>query len=105
MFGANSILYLKDYQAAVKTGTTQKLNNAWAMGYTANLVTGVWVGNNDNSPMQKPGSSLAGPIWREFMLFALESLPKTLKNPYLLQLKNQCCQERRLKSLIQFCIL
>ncbi len=77
MFGWNSYLYLKDYTAAAKTGTTQRYNDAWTIGYTPSLVTGVWVGNNDNSPMTKPGVALAGPIWHDFMSQALKKFPKS----------------------------
>ncbi|RLC39480.1 MAG: penicillin-binding protein [Candidatus Nealsonbacteria bacterium] len=76
MFGWNSPLYLKGYQVAAKTGTTQNYNDAWTIGYTPSIVTGVWVGNNDNSPMLKPGVSLAGPIWHDFMIEALKKFKK-----------------------------
>jgi len=76
MFGWHSPLYIEGYQVAAKTGTTQKYNDAWTIGYTPSLVTGVWVGNNDNSPMLKPGVSLAGPIWHDFMVEALKKFEK-----------------------------
>jgi len=76
MFGRNSLLYFKDYKVAAKTGTTQKFNDAWALGFTPNLVVGVWVGNNDNSSMaEKPGVVLAGPIFHRFMETALKLYP------------------------------
>jgi len=76
IFGYNSVLNFKDYDVAVKTGTTQFLNNAWAIGYTPSIVTGVWVGNNDNSPTKKPGVTLAGSIWHNFMNEILKKFPK-----------------------------
>ena len=77
MFGYNSALYIKDYQVAAKTGTTQYFNDAWTIGYTPFITLGVWVGNNNNSPMdEKPGIFFAGPIWRQFMEYALTSYPK-----------------------------
>jgi len=76
IFGYNSALNFKDYDVAVKTGTTQFLNNAWAIGYTPSIVTGVWVGNNDNSPTKKPGVTLAGSIWHSFMNEILKKFPK-----------------------------
>ena len=76
MFGWNSVLYFKDYNVAAKTGTTQYLNDAWTIGYTPSITTGVWVGNNDNSPMTKPGVVLSGPIWHNFMAEALKEFPK-----------------------------
>lgn len=57
---------------AVKTGTTNDFRDAWTIGYTPDLVTGVWVGNNDNSPMLGLyGSQAAAPIWHGFMTQAL----------------------------------
>ncbi len=77
MFGWNSALYFKDYQVAVKTGTTQNYQDAWTIGYSTSIVTGVWVGNNDNTPMQKkPGVLLSGPIFHNFMEKALKKYPK-----------------------------
>ncbi|OGE76139.1 MAG: hypothetical protein A3C85_01590 [Candidatus Doudnabacteria bacterium RIFCSPHIGHO2_02_FULL_48_21] len=62
---------------AVKTGTTQEFRDAWTVGYTPSLATGVWVGNNDNMPM-RPGADglyVAAPIWNEFMAKALANTP------------------------------
>jgi membrane peptidoglycan carboxypeptidase len=54
--------------AAAKTGTTDDFRDALAIGYTPDLVTGVWVGNSDNSSMiDLPGAAGAGPIWHDFM--------------------------------------
>ncbi len=54
--------------AAVKTGTTENYRDAWTIGYTPDLLVGVWVGNNDNSPMDRVAGSLgAAPIWRELI--------------------------------------
>lgn len=54
--------------AAVKTGTTNDNRDAWTIGYTPQIAVGVWVGNNDNTPMRGVGGSLgAGPIWRTAM--------------------------------------
>ena len=52
-FGFNSILQI-GRPAAVKTGTTTDYRDNWTMGYTPELVTGVWVGNADNSAMVNP---------------------------------------------------
>jgi len=74
IFGSNSCLYFENYPVAAKTGTTQNYKDGWVIGYTPSIVTGVWVGNNDGSPMQRePGIVLAGPIWRRFMEKALLS--------------------------------
>lgn len=70
-FGPNSILQI-GRPAAVKTGTTTDFRDNWTVGYTPQLVTGVWVGNADNAPMVNvSGVSGAGPIWHEFMRAAL----------------------------------
>jgi penicillin-binding protein 1A len=77
MFGWYSPLYLPDYDVAAKTGTTQDYRDAWTIGYSPNLVTGVWVGNNNNEPMaKKPGVMLSSPIWKAFMEKALLKFPK-----------------------------
>jgi 1A family penicillin-binding protein len=54
--------------AAGKTGTTQDYRDAWFVGFDASLVVGVWVGNDDHSPMQRVvGGSIPAQIWKEFM--------------------------------------
>jgi membrane peptidoglycan carboxypeptidase len=75
-FGANSSLNLGSRPGAVKSGSSDDTRDAWAIGYTPQLVAGVWVGNANNAPM--PGGTstfLAAPIWRAFMLAALEGEP------------------------------
>ncbi len=74
-FGANSPLNIGGYEVAVKTGTTNSNKDAWTIGYTPSIVAGVWVGNNNNTPMKKGGVSLAGPIWNKFMKEALKAMP------------------------------
>jgi penicillin-binding protein 1A len=62
--------------AAGKTGTTQDYRDAWFIGYTADLVTGVWFGNDDNAPMNRvEGGSVPAWTWRRFMLAATRSMP------------------------------
>ena len=62
--------------AAGKTGTTQDYRDAWFIGYTAQLVAGVWLGNDDGSPMRGvTGGSLPARAWRQFMLAATRSMP------------------------------
>ncbi len=66
-FGAGSPLLLSR-PAAAKTGTTQDWRDNWTIGYTPELVTGVWVGNADNEPMRHvSGVTGAAPIWRDIM--------------------------------------
>ena len=68
VFGWRSPMYFENYQVAAKTGTTQDYKDGWIIGYTPSIVAGVWVGNNDNTPMLKePGIIVAGPIWRAFI--------------------------------------
>ncbi|NLE45302.1 MAG: penicillin-binding protein, partial [Chloroflexi bacterium] len=74
-FSCPGVLEL-DRPAAAKTGTTDDYRDAWTIGYTPDLVTGVWVGNSDNSPMDRlPGVAAAGPIWHDFMAAAHADLP------------------------------
>lgn len=76
-FGFNSVLQI-GRPAAVKTGTTSDYHDNWTVGYTPELVTGVWVGNADNSPMVNlSGVAGAGPIWHDFMRQALLGKPET----------------------------
>jgi membrane peptidoglycan carboxypeptidase len=52
----------------VKTGTTEKFNDAWTMGFTQDVTAGVWVGNNDGSPMGGlAAADIAAPIWKAYM--------------------------------------
>ncbi len=70
MFGPNSLLNLP-FPVAAKTGTTNDFRDNWTLGYTPDLVSGVWVGNADYSPMlNTTGLSGAAPIWSQFMLTA-----------------------------------
>lgn len=64
-FGVNSQLNIPGHTVAVKTGTTDDKRDNWAIGWTPSYVVGVWVGNNDNSPMLKVASGISGatPIW------------------------------------------
>ncbi|MBR0834773.1 penicillin-binding protein 1A [Bradyrhizobium manausense] len=63
------------WQAAGKTGTSQDYRDAWFIGYTANLVTGVWLGNDDNSPTKKAtGGGLPVEVWTRFMRAAHEGV-------------------------------
>ncbi len=75
-FGANSALNI-GRPAAAKTGTTTDFRDNWIVGYTPNLVVGVWVGNADNTPMREvTGVSGAAPIWNAFMRRVLVGQPE-----------------------------
>ncbi len=68
-FGANSQLNYGERAVAVKTGTTNNQVDNWTVGWTKKAIIGVWVGNNDNSPMKSVASGLTGasPIWKRIM--------------------------------------
>lgn len=79
MFGENSSLKISERPTAVKTGTSQDYHDAWTIGYTPSLVCGIWIGNNDNTPIEKKaGGYIAAPLWNEFM-----------KKAYNIKIKNQ----------------
>lgn len=70
IFGTS--LNTNGYDVAVKTGTTDEARDAWTIGYAKQLSVGVWVGNNNNVPMNNGGSGMAGPIWRATLLAGLK---------------------------------
>jgi len=62
-------------QAAGKTGTSQDYRDAWFIGFTAQYTTGVWLGNDDNSPTKKiTGGLLPVDVWKGFMVKAHKGL-------------------------------
>ncbi len=73
-FGSSSVLNIPGKTVSVKTGTTDEKRDNWTIGYTPSFVVGVWVGNNDNSPMNPAiasGVTGASPIWNKIMKEAL----------------------------------
>ena len=67
---------LPGWPAAGKTGTSQDYRDAWFVGYTANLVTAVWLGNDDNSPTKRAsGSGLPVQVWSRYMTAAHRGIP------------------------------
>ncbi|MBX3569881.1 MAG: penicillin-binding protein [Rhizobiaceae bacterium] len=67
------------WPAAGKTGTSQNSRDAWFVGYTAELTTGVWFGNDDGKPMKKvTGGALPAIAWHEFMAAAHDGKPRPL---------------------------
>jgi penicillin-binding protein 1A len=67
---------LEGWTGAGKTGTTQGLRDAWFVGYTANLTTGVWLGHDDNSPMDGvTGGGLPAEVWQAYMTDAHVGVP------------------------------
>jgi len=78
IFGRSSrYLVLGDRVVGAKTGTSQDFKDGWTMGFTTELTTGVWVGNNDGSLMRRgaDGVVTAAPIWHSFMKKAHETVP------------------------------
>ncbi|MFZ2152684.1 MAG: PBP1A family penicillin-binding protein [Microgenomates group bacterium] len=75
VFGRGSLLNIKGHsEVAVKTGTTNDLRDNWTIGYTPDVVTAVWVGNNNNSRMGYlvSGTTGAAPIWNKIMTYLLK---------------------------------
>lgn len=77
-FGSSSFLVVPGHAVSVKTGTTDDKRDNWTIGYTPNFLTTVWVGNNDNTPMNPyltSGVTGAAPIWNKVMNFVLKNQP------------------------------
>ena len=78
-FGTSSYLVVPNHTGvSVKTGTTDDLRDNWTIGYSPNFLTLVWVGNNDNKPMNPyltSGVTGAAPIWNKVMRQVLEKQP------------------------------
>jgi penicillin-binding protein 1A len=69
---------LAGHEAGGKTGTTQDFHDAWFVGFTADYVSAVWVGNDDSTPMKNvTGGSLPAQIWHATMTVAEKGLPST----------------------------
>lgn len=77
VFGTNSLLNITGRTIAVKTGTTNDKRDNWAIGGNTHALTGVWVGNNNNSEMRSVASGISGasPIWRRIIIEALSDKP------------------------------
>ena len=73
VFGTNSLLNVSGRTLAVKTGTTNDKRDNWTIGGNNQIMVGVWVGNNDNSPMLSVASGVSGasPIWRKSVIEGL----------------------------------
>lgn len=75
-FGERSYLYFDGKTVAAKTGTTNDYRDAWIIGYTPSIAVGAWVGNNDNSPMEKKVAGfIVAPMWNAFMTERLKDSP------------------------------
>jgi penicillin-binding protein 1A len=74
--GTGKAAKLADRPVAGKTGTTQDFHDAWFVGFTADLVCGVWIGNDDASAMKHAtGGGLPAHIFQDFMTGAEQNLP------------------------------
>ena len=74
-FGTNNYLTVAGKTIAAKTGTTDKIRDNFTMGFTPTYAVGVWVGNNDNTPLNQSlasGLSGAAPIWNEITAVVLD---------------------------------
>ena len=73
--GSGAKANIQGWEVGGKTGTTQDFRDAWFVGFTARLVTAVWVGNDDNSPMKRVyGGGLPAEIWAKYMRGAHQGL-------------------------------
>ena len=72
--GTGTAAYLSDRTVAGKTGTSEEARDLWFVGYIPQLVTGVWLGNDNNDPTWG-ASSTAAFNWRQFMRRVTEDLP------------------------------
>ncbi|MDF1497137.1 MAG: PBP1A family penicillin-binding protein [Patescibacteria group bacterium] len=74
---AQSLLTLPGRPVAAKTGTTNNNKDAWTMGYTPNLVAGVWAGNSRGEEMERgaDGAVIAAPVWHNYMKRATADMP------------------------------
>lgn len=74
--------YFGDRQVSIKTGTTNSSRDAWIIGYTPSISVGSWMGNNNNTPMvQQASARIIGPMWKEFMDWALTKIPEETFEP------------------------
>lgn len=77
VFGRAVALTIPDKTVAVKTGTSQDYRDDWTVGYTPDIVVGVWTGNNDHSKLKtgSAGAYVAAPIWKDFLQAYLSDKP------------------------------
>ncbi len=77
-FGTDSPLHFPGRDVAAKTGTTNDYRDVWTVGYSPDIVVGVWGGNNDNTPIEKQiAGFVIAPMWHAFMEQALQTFPNS----------------------------
>ena len=97
-FGVGSVLDLP-FPAAVKTGTTTEWRDNWTIGYSKEMVVGVWVGNANNEPMVRvSGVDGAAPIWNAVMQSAHRRAPEDFGRPDGLVEQVVCAESGRLPA-------
>jgi len=88
--------------AAGKTGTSQSLRDAWFVGFTSNIVVGVWFGNDDDSPMEKiTGGTAPAVLWNEFMRKAHLNIEPRALNYETIDTESVFENRRKIKELIE----
>jgi membrane peptidoglycan carboxypeptidase len=94
-FGANSPLNVAGYNGlvAAKTGTSNDNRDLWTMGFTSNVVVGVWIGRVDNAPTSNTSGLAAAPIWNAVMTSALQGLNPQPFNPPQGITQQQICSD------------
>jgi penicillin-binding protein 1C len=97
-FGRNGVLHVAGRTVAVKTGTTSDFRDNWTIGFTPDVVVGVWVGNADNRPMRDvSGVTGAAPLWRDVFEVATDSMPpRAFDRPTALQQVELCADSEDL---------
>ncbi|MEN0088636.1 MAG: PBP1A family penicillin-binding protein [Pseudomonadota bacterium] len=94
--GTGRAAKLNNWQVAGKTGTSQNFRDALFVGYTSNLTTGIWFGNDDGKPTKKvTGGSMPTRAWHQFMLAAHEGVP-TRRLPGFVDLPDMLAIQPRL---------
>ena len=94
-FGANSPLNINGYPGlvAAKTGTSNDNRDLWTMGFTSNMVVGVWIGRVDNGPTNNTSGLAAAPIWNAVMTAALQGTNVEPFNPPQGIVQQQICTD------------
>ena len=93
-FGPSSKLVIPNQAVSAKTGTTNDLRDNWTIGYTPEYLTAVWVGNNDNTPMNQAlvsGVTGAAPIWNDIMSRALKGRKAVWPNKPIKVIDKEIC--------------